>query len=396
MEKTTLLKEIERGWPLFPIKIDHSDRPKDGYERNNYSLLHILVLSSHSIMSATATAITVIQASETKYSLVYRGNAIDGWMSAFVAHTALKELGHPTRLYSIGGGRPPTDQQICFWKGTHVLLLDLSMDKESQEKMIAGGVLSVSCVDHHETAVADWPEGMVDTTISTVLQVWRRWYADQVTPFWIDAVNRISLWKQPLWDDRCLREVLTPIAHMRPLDALRATEALMKWMSAPLSAEFQGLMAQGQQRLLAKDQELMTFLLERGRTHVLQEKDLILWGLCPEWNGLICFVLENSDHIIDTNEAAHLVFTHIPGVQVFVNFRKKVRNLSQNGIPLAGLVYLYSARSTAFDLTTGDFFHGQKQSAGAVAPFSEKAPFVRFETSEVADAEAPHSEMIMA
>jgi hypothetical protein len=339
----------------------------------------------HSIMSATATATATVTATATatatttataKYSLVYRGNAIDGWMSAFVAHTALKDQGHPTRLYAIGGGRPATDHQIRFWKGTHVLLLDLSMDKGSQEKIMAGGALSVSCVDHHETSVADWPEGTVDTTMSTVLQAWRRWYGDQTAPFWVEAVHRISLWKQPLWDDRCLREVLTPVAHMRPLDALRATEALMKWMSVPQSVEFQGLMAQGQQRLLAKDQELMAFLTERGRTRVLQEQEVVLWGLSPEWVGLRCFLVENSDHIIDTNEAAHLVFTHIPDTQVFVNFRKKVRNLAEaDHMPLAGLVYLYSARSRGFDLTTGGFFQGQKQSAGATAPVSEKTPF---------------------
>jgi hypothetical protein len=293
-------------------------------------------------------------------------------MSAFIAHQALKE--HKTRLYAISAGRAVTENQVRSWKGTHVLLLDLSMDKESQEKMRNGGVLSVACVDHHETSAADWPEG-VDATASTALQAWRRWYGDKEVPFWVEAVNRISLWKQPLWDDRCLREVLIPVAHMRPLDALRATEALMTWMSAPQSVEFQGLMAQGQQRLLAKDQELMAFLLERGRTHVLQEQDVKAWGLCPEWDGVTCFVLENSDHVIDTNEAAHLVFTHIPSVQVFVNFRKKVRNLCQNGIPVAGLVYLYSARSTGFDLTAGGFFQGQKQSVGATTPVSLTAPF---------------------
>lgn len=324
----------------------------------------------------------------TAYALVYRGNAIDGWMSAFIARTALKDQGHKTRLYAISANRAVTENQVRAWKGTHVLLLDLSMDKESQEKMRNGGVLSVACVDHHETSAADWPEG-VDATVSTALQVWRRWYGDQTAPFWLEAVNRISLWQQPLWEDRCLREVLTPVAHMPPLDALRATEALMKWIAFPQSVEFQGLMAQGQQRLLLKDQELMAFLLEQGRTHVLQEKDVTAWGLCPEWDGLTCFVLENSDRIIDTNEAAHLVFTHVPHVQVFVNFRKKVRDLGKNGIPLAGLVYLYSARSVGFDLTTGGFFQGQKQSAGASVPVSEAAPFVSLLRSATSAPSAP-------
>lgn len=333
-------------------------------------------------MSATASA----TATATAYSLVYRGNAIDGWISAFIAHTALGQslgqgLGQDIRLYAIGAGRPVTDHQVRSWKGTDVILLDLSMDKASQQKMIDGGVLSITCLDHHETSVADWPEGMVDPTVCTALQAWRRWYGEQTVPFWLDAVNRISLWKQPLWEDRCLREVLTPLAHMPPADALRATQALMTWMTMPSCAEFQGLMAQGQQRLMAKDQELMAYLTERGRTHLIQEWDVKAWGLSPEWVGLPVFLLENSDRIIDTNEAAHLVFTHV-GVGVFINFRKKLRNASpSSGKSEAGLIYLYSARSVAFDLRTGGFFQGQARSAGAQAPYGPSAPFVVSEAS---------------
>jgi hypothetical protein len=44
-----------------------------------------------------------------------------------------------------------------------------------------------------------------------------------------------------------------------------------------------------------------------------------------------------------------------------------------------GLVYVYSARSKSFDLTTGGFFQGRAGSAGAqIAMNRETMPFVPF------------------
>ena len=213
---------------------------------------------------------------------------------------------------------------------------------------------------------------------STAVNTWRRWYGDADAPFWLLSLDRITRWASPSWEDRCLREVLMPVAHMPPSDALRATDALMTWMMNPAGAEFQALMTQGQAKLMEKDLALGALLKAKGVVHDIQPSDAEKWGLTAEWIGLKAFLLENHDYVLDTNEAAHLVFMNYPDVAIFVNYRKKVRRSQDNGRKL-GLVYVYSARSKAFDLTTGGFFQGRAGSAGAQVPLSEgDMPFVPF------------------
>ena len=301
--------------------------------------------------SATASTATTATACN-KYSLVYRGNAIDGWIATFIAYTALKESS--VKFYPISAGREVTPKQVASWKGTHVLLLDLSFSAESHAR-VSRVAISVETLDHRS--------GGEEAPLCSSRLAWQKWYVDQVEPFWLGAVDRISRWDQPTLEDRCLREVLTNVSHMPPADAVRATEVLMTWMMTPLCAEFQSLMAQGHAKLAQKDAHLLDVIGQLGHTHVVQEADVTTWGLTADWVGLTVFLLENSEVVIDTNEAAALLFAHKPDVSAFINYRKKVRRDPTSG--RLGLIYLYSARSRGFDLTAGGFFQGQKRSAGA-------------------------------
>lgn len=310
------------------------------------------------------------------YSIVYRGHSIDGWMAAFLAYTALSRP-RMIYFYPVTATRTVSDEQAQKWRGSHVLFLDLSIDRAAQEKLMAAGALSIKCIDHHETALGDWEEGVIQVGVSTTFQTWLVFFPGQIVPYWIDAVARLSLWKDPTWEDRCLREVLLPIAHLKPWEALDATEALVRSMLNPMCAEFQSRMMEGQARLVQKDEELLDFLVERGRTHVIGARDVEAWRLGMEWLGLSVFLLENTNHVIDTNEAAHLVFHHAPHIDAFVNMRRRTVHDRQG----KRSVYVYSARSRAFDLTQGGFFQGHRQSAGAQAAVQEKRFVIDFSSS---------------
>lgn len=311
----------------------------------------------------------------TRFSLVYRGNAIDGWISTFIAYTALRSQGE-VAFYPIYANQPINDKQLEAWKGSHVLLLDLSVDLKEREKMTRAGILSVECRDHHATSIPHWPadSGVIDTSICTAMAVWNHWYSHQEKPFWLHAVDRISRWDHPTVEDRSLREVLTVVSRLPPQDALGPTEAFMTWAGQPLGPEFSSLMNQGYSQLAMKDHELIQCLTAHGRFHEIQESDLASWGLSPDWLGTHCFILDNSDFIIDTNEAAWLTFLHNPHINVFINYRKKVRRDPKND--KLKMNYLYSARARPpFDLTAGDFFQGNSTSAGAMVPIVNGAVY---------------------
>ena len=305
------------------------------------------------------------------YSLLYRGNSLNGWLSAFLSHTALLGQGLTTTFHPLCGHRVVTEKDVAKWKGSHVLLLDMDADRVEGNKqtLFHGGALSVEVIGSG-----------VETQTSTVVEVWRRWYGSEEMPFWLASMDRIIRWANPTWEDRCLREVMMPLAHMPPTDALGATEAFMGWTMNPTGEEFQALMTQGQGRLMEKDQALCIYLCAQGRVHEITASDAETWGLSPEWVGLKAYLLDNTDMVLDTNEAAHLIFLNNPSVGVFVNYRKKVRKAGG----ACGLSYVYSARSKAFDLTTGGFFQGRAGSAGAQVPVGQGVmPFVLSSVSSV-------------
>jgi hypothetical protein len=296
---------------------------------------------------------------------LYRGNSINGWLSAFLSHSVLIDQGMNITFHPLCGHRVVTEKEVKSWKGTHVLMLDMDADRVEENKLslLNGGVLSLEVIG-----------SQMET--STVVEVWRRWYGSEEMPFWLASMDRIIRWSNPTWEDRCLREVMLPLTHMLPGVALGATEAFMYWMTNPTGAEFQTLMTQGQARLMEKDMVLGAFLHSKGGVHEIRASDAEAWGLSPEWVGLKAFLLENTDAVLDTNEAAHLVFTNYLDVGIFVNYRKKMRKAVGSGNKL-GVAYVYSARSKAFDLTTGGFFQGRAGSAGAQVPAGRAVmPFV--------------------
>ena len=315
----------------------------------------------------------------TRFSIVYRGNAIDGWISAFITRTALRSQGEVS-LFPICANQSVNAKQLASWKGTHVLLLDLSFPLEERQKMMDAGILSVECRDHHETSLSHWPaeSGAIDTSICTSVAVWNHWYPQEEKPFWLYSIDRISRWDHPTLEDRALREVLMVLSRLPPHDAIPPTEALMAWASQPQCPEFTSLMMQGYAQLTQKDQHLLQILQQAGRYHEIQEKDVVAWGLSADWVGLRCFILDNTDIVIDTNEAAFITFLHNPSIQIFINYRKKARRDPTTG--KLGLHYLYSARSISNDinLTRGGFFHGHSSSAGSSVPIVDGAVYPFF------------------
>ena len=317
-----------------------------------------------------------------RYTIVYRTHSNDGLIAAFIAYTALRPSGS-VQFETMCAHHRIKPSHLLSWVSTHVLFLDLIPTEEDKQLLLSGGVLSVEHIDYRDRPHVEMG---IDLTVSTAVHTWNKWYSQQENPFWLGSVNRIALWKQPTLEDRCLREILTNVVHMSPADAIRSTEALMQWMTTPHCAEFQGLMAQAHVRLTEKDGMLNYHLTQHGRLVCIQEQDAHVWKLSREWVGLPVFLMDNSNIIIDTNEAAHLVFSTFQEVGVFINYRKKLRHdpLTKQ----AHMTYLYSGRSVAFDLTTGGFFSGQKQSAGATISLSgqnvEPLPFQPYSLTSTA------------
>jgi len=313
------------------------------------------------------------------YTILFHGNCIDGWMSAYIAQTALKE--HATiKMFPISPSFRNTWPKKDVISGTHILMLDVSVPKDVQDEWLAAGALAVNCIDHHESSIGHWPVGAcpIRTDCCAAVQTWQAFYPALEIPFWLNHIDRIDRWVEPTYEDRCIREVLNLIAHLpvqkRFDEAMTLTENFIYNMSNPVGIATK--LGTGKEILDKKDAELMT-TLSHGVMFPITAEHIGWWNLPDSWLGANVFIIDNTHAVFDSTEAAHLVFTHYPEVAAFINYRKKTVVGRSDGLQKE--YYVYSARSRGLDLTCSpSIFRGHKTSAGASLLKSETPvlPFV--------------------
>jgi hypothetical protein len=300
------------------------------------------------------------------YTILFHGNCIDGWFSAYIAHSVLKNHGI-VNMYPISPNQPNTWPKTDEMTGTHILLVDVSVEDIYRSSWLINGVLSVNCIDHHASSIEHWPTDTcpINTTSCAALQTWQHFYPDVEVPFWLHHIDRIDRWDNPTYTDRCVREVLNVIAH-KPVqkkmdEAFELTDKFLMNMNDPIGTMI--VIAEGQQILDQKDAELLV-ILEKGTFHRFTQEYITGWGLPQSWLGVTVFIIDNTNITLDTTEAAHLVFLHYPHINVFINYRKKTL-YGRGAKAVEKTMYVYSARSRGFNLTDGTILKGHPTAAGA-------------------------------
>jgi len=298
------------------------------------------------------------------FTILFHGNCIDGWFSAYLGYIALK-LSGTVQLFPIAPTPSPHWPKPEVMKDTHILLLDVSVEKKYRDEWEAAGALSVDCFDHHASACCHWDEkDKIKVEHCAAMQTFAHFYPKNEIPFWLHSIDRVDRWDKPTYEDRCLREVMHVLAHM-PVDkksceeALQATDAFVQRLLDP--AEVVKILAEGKVILDAKDARLFQILNQWGKMVLITPELTGQWNLPVEWQGINAFIMDNSAATIDSTEAAHQVFSHYPGVDVFVNYRK--RPINKQGKKKT--VYVYSARSQTMNVTNGTVFQGHPTAAGA-------------------------------
>jgi len=318
-------------------------------------------------------------------NILFHGNCIDGWFSAYIAHSFFKNdnngnNGKKINLYPISPNQPNTWPNSSTLSSSNILLLDVSVPQLTREKWLKDGALIFVCIAHHISAIEHWPIGAcpINTQSCTAIQTWQKFYPGIDVPFWIHHIDRIDRWDNPTYEDRCVREVLNEIAHKpvqkKLVDAFALTDLFIMNMSTPVGVMM--VLAQGKQILDKKDAELLG-ILNKGAIYTITLEHISMWNLPNSWLNIIVFTIDNTNITLDTTEAAHLLFHYYPQVQVFINYRMKALKGGQK------CMIVYSARSRGFDLTEGSsILRGHKTSAGA-SLISGEAPVLPFLISPV-------------
>lgn len=313
-------------------------------------------------------------------TILFHGNCIDGWFAAYFAFCKLQDDGE-VQMFPIAPSQPNTWPTAETMEGTHVWLLDVSVPEFAREEWEQAGALSIQCIDHHATAITQWPEGTIHTDCCAALQTWRFFYPELAEPEWLHSIDRVDRWVDVTYEDRCLREFLHDIARLpvqkRIHDALVQTDAFVHHMEDH-PEDITTYQENGKKSLLQKDEYLTKLLETKGHVVVIEDSHLALWALPSTWRGLHLFLMDTTDIILDTTEASYLAFSHHPHIHVFINYRQKTFYEKRGKTKLMKSMTVYSARSRELDLTVGTVLRGHPTSAGAslVSGETEMFPFL--------------------
>ena len=333
----------------------------------------MLKLNHHSNHFATLQSMSAFQT-----TILFHGNCIDGWFSAYFAYNALRHNGE-IQLFPIAPSQPNTWPSAETMEGTDVWLLDVSVPEHFREEWLEAGARSVSCIDHHATAIEQWPADMcpIHTECCAALQTHQHFYPDTPVPEWLHSIDRIDRWVDVSYEDRCLREFLyviarKPVQHLMG-EAFQYTDRFIYCMTNHPET-YEWYLSEGKKILTAKDVSLKKILKEKGTFLTIDDELQIKWDLPQSWNGIRAFIMDNSDVALDTTEASHLIFTENTDVRVFINYRKKLF-YTKGAQRVMKSMTVYSARSNGIDLTVGTVLRGHPSSAGASLVLGEASHF---------------------
>lgn len=316
----------------------------------------------------------------SRTTILFHGNCIDGWFSAYFAYCNLQDSG--VQMFPIAPSQPNTWPSAETMAGTDIWLLDVSVPEQARNEWIAAGALRIQCIDHHATAIEQWPTECcpIHTDCCAALQTFRHFYPDAEVPSWLHSIDRVDRWVDVTYEDRCLREFLHDIARLpvqqQTSKAIEMTNEFLENMEHRPET-YPQYVEQGKQCLIHKDEELMRIIDSLGQPTVVDEELAAKWKLPSTWLGHTLFLMDTTDVILDTTEAAHLVFTKHPEIAVFINFRNKIFYTKRRYGTMKSMV-VYSARSAVshgLDLTKGSIFRGHPTSAGASLVRGEASHF---------------------
>ena len=148
------------------------------------------------------------------HTILYHGNCIDGWFSAYFAYTSIGAT-NPVQMFPISPGQMNTWPNVKQMAGTHVLMLDVSVAEIHRTNWLENGVISVNCIDHHSSSIEHWAHDACPINVEScaAMQTFRHFYPEHPVPFWLEMIDRIDRWDNVTYEDRCIREILTIISH---------------------------------------------------------------------------------------------------------------------------------------------------------------------------------------
>lgn len=336
-----------------------------------------------SVSAASVSAASASDSSTAATNIIFQGNSIDGWMSAYL--TGLVCSADLVYFYPIDARAPATWPAAEKLAPGAVIFADCcptGLDGKFDSEYLVDlrrQQHTVSIFDNNPVAaVLIGCEGFTVRHIphmSTTMLIWKHFCSEEAAPAWVKQVNRIENWTMDV-NDMLVREVLLEICRLpvagRIQEAMAATDNYL--MAFEDDSRAAALLADGLAKMDAKTASYAP-IIERTVSVKLTRALCEKWQLPYMWTGsTILYVDTTADPAPDSSELAACAL-HIKGGDAFINFRRR-RGAGGKW------QYVYSARrapTSDIDLVApGSPFKGFPKSAGGcvVAGKGAVIPFI--------------------
>lgn len=314
----------------------------------------------------------------TSLKIFYHGNCIDGWFSAFVISTALKDKYTDIRFLPISPNQPrtwPSETEMLDYVDSDIILTDVMLSTKVLE-FLKDIAKSVFCIDHHEStkkSMSAMTNAIHDITCCATKIAWKYYNPDMEIPAWIEQINRIDMWSGVTDDDRAMREIMNPLAHHEVASVFNKTEEFVRRYDDP--EYIKEILIKGHEALAYKD-DTIRLILKMGRLVNFTEDICESWGLSKDWVYKKGFLMDTTGFVIDSTEAGYIALHDNPDANFFCNYRRK--EFLDKETRKQQMAYVYSVRAKpGMDLTIDGVFKGHKTSAGAnIVKGTRPLPFV--------------------
>lgn len=322
--------------------------------------------------------------SSKQISLIFHGNCIDGWFSAYIIYRSWIQVTTNIAFYPISPNLAHTWPSLEQVTGTEIIMTDVSVPEET---MVAWKSVAASfyCIDHHASSkdlMSSMSCCLHDTGACATYLVWQVMHPGLPIPEWVKQIDRIDRWDNVTEDDRAMREILHQIALM-PVkgcvaDAICNSQIYilandLATLGDPI--QLNGMRHDGMIALREKEVRLAN-ILERGSSITITKSIADVWQIPESWIDKTGFIIDTTGIILDSTEAGFLAFKQNESAEFFINYR--VKDYFNRRTQLLERTYIYSARAReGFDLTSYSLFAGHPCSAGAsFKSVGVPAPFV--------------------
>lgn len=316
-------------------------------------------------MSTEMNTIT-IKKEDKPMIIMYRGNTIDGWLSAYMFFSKYSN-NRIVKLWAFDPYNPTTYPSTSYIANYDLYFVNGCIQCERLEKWVNEGNIRIcKYFDNHSDALdkvrlINRSNGVMDEFVieknengTTCTSYWDKYisyninsstlklvhnylYNNDAGYSWVTTMDKIIMWKHLTHEEKAIHELFHSVAveynKQNVGKGLKYTRDILKTLFEKKSANNDIILEKHKQNITNKENSIKEILenVDESKTIITLTKEHVdKWQLPIQWIGVNIFVLDTTNVSIDSTLASDIVFNKYNtkdngcDIDIFINYRKIV------------------------------------------------------------------------